>query len=47
MKKRLILVGVLSTFGFIYIDSVRRKDNKSTSSEQKIYARDGFIFYNE
>lgn len=47
MKKGLLLVGVLSTFGFIYIYSVRRKDNKSTNSEQKIYARDGFIIYSE
>ena len=33
MKKGLLLVGVLSSFGFIY--SVRRKNKKSTSSEQK------------
>ena len=35
MKKGLLLVGVLSTFGFIYICNVRRKNKKSTSSEQK------------
>ena len=35
MKKGLLLVGVLSTFGFIYIYSVRKKNKKSTSSEQK------------
>lgn len=35
MKKGLLLVGALSTFGFIYIYSVRRKNKKSTSSEQK------------
>ena len=35
MKKELLLVGVLSTFGFIYIYNVRRKNKKSTSSEQK------------
>lgn len=35
MKKRLLLVGVLSTFGIIYIHNVRRKNKKSTSSEQK------------
>ena len=34
MKKGLLLVGVLSTFGFI-IYKTRKKDNKSTSSEQK------------
>ena len=34
MKKRL-LVGALLTFGFIYIYNVRRKNKKSTSSEQK------------
>lgn len=33
MKKGLLLIGVLSTFGVIY--NVRRKNNKSTSSEQK------------
>ena len=33
MKKRL-LVGALLTFGIIYICNVRRKNNKSTSSEQ-------------
>ena len=33
MKKGLLLVGVLSTFGVIY--TVRRKNKKSTSSEQK------------
>lgn len=33
MKKGLLLVGVLSIFGFIY--TVRRKNKKSTSSEQK------------
>ena len=35
MKKGIFLVGVLPTFGFIYIYSVRRKNKKSTSSEQK------------
>ena len=35
MKKGILLVGILSTFGFIYIYSVRRKNKKSTSSEQK------------
>ena len=35
MKKGLLLVGVLSTFGVIYIYNVRRKNKKSTSSEQK------------
>lgn len=35
MKKRLLLVGVLPTVGFIYIYNVRRKNKKSTSSEQK------------
>ena len=34
MKKRL-LVGALLTFGVIYICNVRRKNKKSTSSEQK------------
>ena len=34
MKKGLLLVGVLS-LGVIYIYNVRRKNNKSTSSEQK------------
>ena len=34
MKKGLLLVGVLS-LGFIYIYNVRRKNKKSTSSEQK------------
>ena len=33
MKKGL-LVGVLSTFGFIYIYNVKKKNKKSTSSEQ-------------
>ena len=33
MKKVLLLVGVLS-LGVIYIYNVRRKNNKSTSSEQ-------------
>ena len=33
MKKGLLLIGVLSTLGVIYV--VRRKNNKSTSSEQK------------
>ena len=32
MKKGLLLVGLLSTVGFIY--NVRRKNKKSTSSEQ-------------
>lgn len=32
MKKGLLLIGVLSTFGVIY--NVRRKNKKSTSSEQ-------------
>ena len=35
MKKGLLLVGVLSTLGFIYIYNARRKNKKSTSSEQK------------
>lgn len=35
MKKGILLIGVLPTFGFIYIYSVRRKNKKSTSSEQK------------
>ena len=35
MKKGIFLVGVLPTFGFIYIYNVRRKNKKSTSSEQK------------
>lgn len=47
MKKGLLLIGVLSTFGVIYIYSVKRKENKSTSSEQKVYARDGYIIYSE
>ena len=34
MKKGLLLVGVLSSFGVIYIYNVRRKNKKSTSSEQ-------------
>lgn len=34
MKKGLLLVGVLSTVVFI-IYKTRKKDNKSTSSEQK------------
>ena len=34
MKKGLVLVGVLS-LGVIYIYNVRRKNKKSTSSEQK------------
>ena len=34
MKKGLLLVGVLS-LGVIYIYSTRRKNKKSTSSEQK------------
>ena len=34
MKKGLLLVGVLS-LGVIYIYNVRRKNKKSTSSEQK------------
>ena len=34
MKKGLLLVGVLSTFGVIYMYNVRRKNKKSTSSEQ-------------
>ena len=34
MKKRL-LVGALLTFGVIYSCNVRRKNKKSTSSEQK------------
>lgn len=33
MKKRL-LVGTLLTFGVIYICNVRRKNKKTTSSEQ-------------
>ena len=33
MKKGIFLVGVIPTFGFIY--NVRRKNQKSTSSEQK------------
>ena len=32
MKKGLLLIGALSTLGVIYV--VRRKKNKSTSSEQ-------------
>ena len=35
MKKGIFLVGVIRTFGFIYIYNVRRKNKKSTSSEQK------------
>ena len=35
MKKRLLLVGVLLTIGVIYIYNVKRKNKKSTSSEQK------------
>lgn len=37
MKKGIFLVGVIPTFGFIYIYiyNVRRKNKKSTSSEQK------------
>lgn len=34
MKKGIFLVGVIPTFGFIYIYNVRRKNKKSTSSEQ-------------
>lgn len=34
MKKGLLLVGVLS-LGVIYIYNVRRKNKKSTSSEQR------------
>ena len=34
MKKGL-LIGALLTFGVIYICNVRRKNKKSTSSEQK------------
>lgn len=34
MKKGLLLVGVLS-LGIIYIYNTRRKNKKSTSSEQK------------
>lgn len=34
MKKGLLLVGVLS-LGIIYIYNVRRKNKKSTSSEQR------------
>ena len=34
MKKGLLVVGVLS-LGVIYIYNVRRKNKKSTSSEQK------------
>ena len=33
MKKGLLLIGALSTFGFL-IYNKKRKDNKSTSSEQ-------------
>ena len=33
MKKGLLLIGVLSTLGVIYV--VRRKKNKSTNSEQR------------
>ena len=35
MKKGIFLVGVIPTFGFIYIYNERRKNKKSTSSEQK------------
>ena len=35
MKKGIFLVGVIPTFGFIYIYNVRRKNKKTTSSEQK------------
>ena len=35
MKKGIFLVGVIPTFGFIYIYNVRRKNKKSTSREQK------------
>lgn len=35
MKKGIFLVGVIPTFGFIYIYNVSRKNKKSTSSEQK------------
>ena len=35
MKKGIFLIGVIPTFGFIYIYNVRRKNKKSTSSEQK------------
>ena len=35
MKKGIFLVGVIPTFGFIYIYNVRKKNKKSTSSEQK------------
>ena len=35
MKKGIFLVGVIPTFSFIYIYNVRRKNKKSTSSEQK------------
>ena len=35
MKKGIFLVGVIPTFGIIYIYNVRRKNKKSTSSEQK------------
>lgn len=35
MKKGIFLVGVIPTFGFIYIYNIRRKNKKSTSSEQK------------
>ena len=34
MKKGLLLVGVLSSFGVFYIYNVRRKNKKSTSSEK-------------
>lgn len=35
MKKGIFLVGVIPIVGFIYIYNVRRKNKKSTSSEQK------------
>lgn len=35
MKKGIFLVGVIPTFGFIYIYNVRKKNKKSTSSEQR------------
>lgn len=34
MKKGLLLIGILSTFGVIYIYNSRRKNKKSTISEQ-------------
>lgn len=45
MKKGLLLIGILSAFGVIY--NIRRKKNKGTSSEQIVYARDGYIIYND